>query len=120
MPLMPCAWSPNPPSLTRFPCAAQARYRRVHEAFAAVVQGTAADLLKRLLLCLHRKLAPQPFVSSSAAGRNPDGEPPDQALCGLTSPAVTPRVYAVCRNEIVAEAEEGQVEGLLQVGLMNE
>lgn len=91
-------------------CTAQARYRRVREAFAAAVQGTAADLIKRLLLCLLRKLPAPPAGPGSAARSCIAGDMPDQASC-----AVTPRLLGVCHNEIVVEAEEGQLEGVLQV-----
>lgn len=116
-------------------CGAQARNRAEREAFAAVVQGTAADFIKALLLRLHVALPALPSgqtppSSGAAAAGHPAGLPgvrqreqqqqqasPAEEVCGSSSAAAAPRIAAVCRGEVVMEAQEGHVESVRQVRL---
>ena len=90
----------------------QGRNRCEREAFAAVVQGTAAETVKALLLRLHKGLG---YLDrgSAAAPASPPGSGPME----LASPAAAagPRIMAVCRDEVVIEARECHSEALLQV-----
>ncbi len=76
-----------------------------------MVQGTAADTVKQLLLRLHAALALMPGDRCSASVQTsaPQASPEPAAA--------QPRIAAVCRNEIVIEALEEDTEAVLQVGL---